>query len=98
MRYGPPVSFTRNAHGSWLAYQVLGQGPPDLVFLFGWPTHLALMWENPAFAEFLRRLASFSRLILLDRVGNGLSDRGPTGNTFEDSLDDIRAVLQDVGS
>ena len=56
MRYGPPVSFARDSHGSEVAYQVLGEGPIDLVFLFGWPSHLALMWENPAFADFLHRL------------------------------------------
>jgi class 3 adenylate cyclase len=98
MRFGPPVVFTRNARGTRLAYQVLGDGPLDLVFLFGWPTHVALSWENPAFAEFLHRLASFSRLILFDRAGNGMSDRGPTGNVFEDFMDDIRAVLRAVGS
>jgi hypothetical protein len=66
MRFGPPVSYTHNQGGSRLAYQVLGDGDLDLVFLFGWPTHLALMWENPAFADFLRGLAAFSRLILFD--------------------------------
>ena len=81
-----------------LAYQVLGDGPLDLVFLFGWPSHLALMWENPAFADFLHRLASFSRLILFDRRGNGMSDRGPTGHAFEDWMDDVRAVMTAVGS
>jgi class 3 adenylate cyclase/pimeloyl-ACP methyl ester carboxylesterase len=98
MRYGPPVAFARNAKGSAMAYQVLGDGPVDLVFLLGWPTHLALMWENPAFAEFLHRLASFSRVIVFDRVGSGMSDRGPTGNAFEDGLDEIQTVLDAVGS
>ena len=98
MRFGPPVRFTRNANGATLAYQVLGDGPLDLVFLFGWPSHLALMWENAAFADFLRGLASFSRLILFDRTGNGMSDRGPTGHVFEDWMDDVRAVLAAVGS
>jgi class 3 adenylate cyclase/pimeloyl-ACP methyl ester carboxylesterase len=98
MRFGPPVSFTRTADGRTLAYQIVGEGPVDLVFLFGWPSHLALMWENPAFAEFLHRLASFSRLILFDRTGNGMSDRGPTGHAFEDWMDDVRAVMTAVGS
>lgn len=98
MRFGPPVSFTRNARGTRSAYQTLGNGPPDLVFLLGWPPNLALTWENPAFAEFLHGLASFSRLILFDQAGNGLSDRGPTGNAFEDYMDDIRAVLRAVDS
>ena len=98
MRYGPPVSFTRNASGTNIAYQVLGDGPVDLVFLLGWPTHLALMWEHPALAGFLRRLASFSRLILFDRSGSGMSDRGPQGHAFEEWIDDARAVLDAVGS
>ena len=98
MRFGPPLSFTRTANGTTLAYQVVGEGPLDLVFLFGWPSHLALMWENPAFADFLHRLASFSRLILFDRTGNGMSDRGPTGHAFEDWMDDVRAVMAAVGS
>src|SRR5690242_18366687 len=53
MRFGPPVSYTHTPRGSALAYQVVGDGDQDLVFLLGWPSHLALMWENPAFAEFL---------------------------------------------
>jgi pimeloyl-ACP methyl ester carboxylesterase len=77
MRFGPPVGFARRPDGHHLAYQVLGNAPLDLVFLFGWPTHLGLLWENPSLAGFLHKLASFSRLILVDRLGNGLSDRGP---------------------
>jgi class 3 adenylate cyclase len=98
MRYGPPVSFARNASGTTIAYQVLGEGPIDLVFFLGWPTHLALMWEHPAFAGFLRRLASFSRLIVFDRPGTGMSDRGPTGHPFEEWMDDTRTVMAAVGS
>jgi class 3 adenylate cyclase len=98
MRFGPAVSFTHNASGSRIAYQVVGEGEHDLVFLFGWPSHLALMWENPAFASFLHGLASFSRLILFDRLGTGMSDRGPTGRAFEDGMDDVRTVLRAVGS
>jgi len=98
MRFGPPVQFTHDPNGSRLAYQVLGTGENDLVFLPGWPSHLGLMWENPAFADFLHGLASFSRLITLDHLGRGLSDRGPTGRPFEDRMDDVRNVLRAVGS
>jgi class 3 adenylate cyclase len=98
MRYGPPVSFTRNAAGATIAYQVVGDGPIDLLFFLGWPTHLALQWEHPAFARFLRRLASFGRLILFDRPGTGMSDRGPTGHPFEEWMDDTRTVMDAVGS
>src|SRR3712207_1839536 len=98
MRYGPPVQFTRDASGTTIAYQVLGDGPIDLVFVLGWPTHLALQWEHPAFAGFLRRLASFSRLILFDRPGTGMSDRGPTGHPFEAWADEALTVMDAVGS
>jgi pimeloyl-ACP methyl ester carboxylesterase len=77
---------------------VVGQGDLDLVFLFGWPTHLGLMWEDPSFAAFLHKLSSFSRLILFDRVGGGLSDRGFGGPAFEEEMDDVRAVMAAVGS
>src|SRR5260370_24023728 len=58
-----------------IAYQVLGQGPIDLIFIPGWVTHVELAWENPFQTRFLTRLASFSRLILFDKRGVGLSDR-----------------------
>jgi class 3 adenylate cyclase len=98
MRFGPPAQFVRRPDGRNLAYQVVGDAPLDLVLLFGWPTHLGLLWENPSLAGFLDKLASFSRLILVDRLGNGLSDRGPAGQTFEDELDDVRLVLDAVTS
>ena len=50
MRYGPPFRYARRQDGRRVAYQVVGKGELDLVFLFGWPTHLGLMWENPSFA------------------------------------------------
>ena len=98
MRYGPLFQYVRRSDGRRVAYQVVGAGDLDLVFLLGWPTHLGLMWENPSFAGFLRKLSSFSRLILFDRVGGGLSDRGGGGGLFEDEMDDARAVLAAVGS
>ena len=97
MRYGPPFATARRRDGRRLAYQVVGEGDLDLVFLFGWPTHLGLMWEDPSFAGFLGKLSSFSRLLLFDRLGDGLSDRGPTGHTFDDEMDDIRCVLAAAG-
>jgi class 3 adenylate cyclase len=98
MRYGPRFEFARRQDGRRVAYQVVGAGDLDLVFLFGWPTNLGLMWENPSFAAFLHKLSSFSRLILFDRSGGGLSDRGQGGYVFEDEMDDVRAVLSAVGS
>ena len=98
MRYGPPFDYARRRDGRRLAYQVVGDGDLDLVFLFGWPTHLGLLWEDPSFAGFLGKLSSFSRLLLFDRLGDGLSDRGPTGHTFDDEMDDVRCVLAAAGS
>jgi class 3 adenylate cyclase len=98
MRFGPPVRFARRPDGHNLAYQVLGDAELDLVFLLGYATHLGLLWEEPSVAGFLHKLAAFSRLILLDRLGSGLSDRGPTDQTFEDDMDDVALVLDGVGS
>lgn len=61
-----------------LAYQVVGEGPVDLVFIPGWYSHVEAHWEEPLVAHFLERLSSFSRLILFDRRGIGLSDPVPT--------------------
>ena len=58
-----------------IAYQVLGDGPGDLVFVMGWVSNIEVFWEEPTLARFLARLASFSRLILFDKRGTGLSDR-----------------------
>jgi len=83
-----------------IAYQVVGDGPLDLVFVMGWITHLEYFWQEPSFARFLRRLASFSRLILIDKRGTGLSDRVPLHQlpTLEQRMDDVRAVMEAVGS
>jgi pimeloyl-ACP methyl ester carboxylesterase len=98
MRFGPPIGFARRPDGHKLAYQVLGDTELDLVFVPGYATHLGLQWEEPSLAGFLHKLAAFSRLILLDRLGSGLSDRGPTGQSFEDDMDDVRLILDTVGS
>jgi class 3 adenylate cyclase len=98
MRFGPPIGFARRPDGHRIAYQVLGDGDLDLVFLPGYASHLGLQWVEPSVAGFLHKLAAFSRLILLDRLGNGLSDRGPSGQSFEDDLDDVCLVLDTVGS
>jgi DNA-binding winged helix-turn-helix (wHTH) protein/pimeloyl-ACP methyl ester carboxylesterase len=83
-----------------IAYQVLGDAPLDLVFVMGWVSHLEYFWREPSFARFLRRLASFSRLILFDKRGTGLSDRVPVNElpTLEQRMDDVRAVLESAGS
>jgi class 3 adenylate cyclase/pimeloyl-ACP methyl ester carboxylesterase len=81
-----------------IAYQVLGDGPFDLVFVPGSVSHVELVWQVPAWAAFDRRLASFSRLILLDKRGTGMSDRVSGAPTLETRMDDVRAVMDAVGS
>src|ERR671922_3043249 len=83
-----------------IAYQVVGEGPLDLVYVPGWVSNVELMWEEPAMARFLGRLASFSRLILFDKRGTGLSDRVSNDRlpTLEERMDDVRAVLDAIGS
>jgi class 3 adenylate cyclase len=81
-----------------VAYQVLGDGPIDLVYVWGWISHLDFQWTDPTIASFLRRLASFSRLIMFDKRGIGLSDPVGATPTFEERMDDIRAVMDAVGS
>src|SRR5262245_4948883 len=81
-----------------VAYQVVGDGALDLVFVMGWVSHLDYFWAEPSFARFLRRLASFSRLILFDKRGTGLSDRVPAVPTLEERMDDVRAVMDAAGS
>jgi DNA-binding winged helix-turn-helix (wHTH) protein len=92
-----PVHYTRSGEVS-IAYQVLGSGPIDLVFVMGWVSHLEYFWNEPSFARFLRRLASFSRLIVFDKRGTGLSDRVSDLPTLEERMDDVRTVLNAVGS
>jgi len=82
-----------------IAFQVVGEGPLDLVYVPGWISNVELMWEEPAHAHVLGRLASFSRLILFDKRGTGLSDPVPLDRlpTLEERMDDVRAVLDAVG-
>ncbi len=83
-----------------IAYQVVGDGPRDLVLVPPFVSHLELYWEEPLVERFLRRLASFSRLILFDKRGTGLSDRVPSTDlpTLEQRMDDVRAVMDRAGS
>jgi pimeloyl-ACP methyl ester carboxylesterase len=80
-----------------IAYQVVGEGAQHLVLVPGWVSHIEYAWEDPSFSHFLRRLASFSRLILLDRRGTGLSDRVNELPTLEQRMDDVRAVMDAAG-
>src|SRR5688572_18896494 len=80
-----------------IAYQVVGEGPFDLVLIPGFFSHLEIDWEYPH-AHFLRRLASFSRLILFDKRGTGLSDRPGGLPDLETRMDDVRAVMDAADS
>src|SRR5947207_4458498 len=81
-----------------IAYQVTGDGAFDLVFVPGYVTHLELHWKMLTFTPFLERVASFSRLIRLDKRGTGMSDRVSGAPTLETRMDDVRAVMDAVGS
>jgi pimeloyl-ACP methyl ester carboxylesterase len=98
----PDIPETRYAKSGdvSIAYQVLGNGPMDVVFVMGWVSHLEYFWTEPSFAAFLRRLSSFCRLILFDKRGTGLSDRVPPAElpTLEQRMDDVRAVMDAAGS
>jgi pimeloyl-ACP methyl ester carboxylesterase len=81
-----------------IAYQVVGDGPVDLVYVPGWVSHLEYAWESPRVAHFYGRLAAFSRLIIFDKRGTGLSDRAFGLPTIEQRMDDVRAVMDATGS
>jgi pimeloyl-ACP methyl ester carboxylesterase len=92
----PEVRYTRSGDVE-IAYQVLGSGDIDLVLVMGWLTNLETYWEELNYRRFMQRLAGFTRLILFDKRGMGLSDRTTIG-TLEERMDDARAVMDAVGS
>jgi class 3 adenylate cyclase len=95
----PETRYTKSGDIN-IAYQVVGEGPLDLVYVPGWISNVELMWEEPGHARLLRRLASFSRVILFDKRGTGLSDSVPVDRlpTLEERMDDVRAVMDAAGS
>lgn len=93
----PETKYTESG-GVDIAYQTFGSGPNDIVCVPGWFTNVELTWENPSLARFYDRLASFSRVILFDKRGTGLSDRDAQACTLEERMDDMRAVMDAVGS
>jgi class 3 adenylate cyclase/pimeloyl-ACP methyl ester carboxylesterase len=95
----PQTRFTEIGD-SRIAYQVFGNGPPDLLWIGGWNSHVDAQWELPTWGAWMRRLASFVRVIIFDRRGMGASDPLPGGTaaTWEDWMEDVRAVLEAVGS
>lgn len=95
----PETKYVQNGEVN-IAYQMIGDGPIDIVFVMGWVSHLEYFWKHELFATFLGRLASFSRLILFDKRGTGLSDRVPINQlpTLEQRMEDVHAVMDAVGS
>ena len=93
----PETHYARSGHVR-IAYQVVGNGPLDLVVVPGYISNLDHVWDEPGLAHFLSRLSAFSRLILFDKRGTGLSDRLGDLPTLEERMDDVRAVMDAVGS
>jgi len=93
----PPTRYARSGD-LHIAYQVVGEGPVDLLYVPSWISQVEHYWEEPAVARYFTRLASFSRLIMFDRRGSGLSDPIPHAPTLEEQMDDIIAVMDAAGS
>ena len=94
---GPETRYARSGD-LHIAYQVVGDGPIDLVWVPGWISNIDHYWEEPTVARYFNRLASFCRLILFDRRGTGVSDPLSRAPTLEEQMDDVVAVMQAVGS
>lgn len=97
MTQPPPTRYAQSGEIS-IAYQITGSGPLDLIMTPGFVSHLDHSWEEPSFARFLHRIASFCRLICFDKRGTGLSDREAGIPSLEQRMDDIRAVMDSAGS
>ena len=93
----PATQYTKSGRIN-IAYQVFGSGSIDLVYIPGWVSNIDLMWDCPELVNFLQELSKICRIILFDKRGTGLSDRVVELSTLEERMDDIRAVMDDVGS
>jgi class 3 adenylate cyclase len=94
----PDTRYAMSADGVYLAYQTLGEGPPDIVWQLDWPGNIDFEWEGPIIAPFFRELASFSRVIMHDQRGIGLSSRNVTLPNLETRMADLRTVLDKAGA
>src|SRR5437667_6899123 len=92
----PETRFAKSGELS-IAYQVVGDGPVDLVYVPGFMSHVELNWEYAFYSSFFERLAKFCRLVILDKRGTGLSDRSLGLGTLENRMDDLRAVMDAAG-
>jgi class 3 adenylate cyclase len=94
----PPETRYARSGDLHIAYQVVGEGPIDLVWVPGWISNIDVYWEEATVARYFERLAEFSRLILFDRRGTGVSDPLPRASTLEEQMDDVVAVMDAAGS
>ena len=94
----PPETKYARSGDVHIAYQVMGQGPVDLVFVPGFVSHLERHWDNPGYRRLFERISSYARLIRFDKRGTGLSDRTTSIPTLEQRMDDVRAVMDAAGS
>lgn len=97
MSIKPQTQYTKSSSIN-IAYQVFGSGPIDLVYIPGWISNIDWMWACPELVDFLLELGKMARVILFDKRGTGLSDRVVELSTLEERMDDIRAVMDAVGS
>lgn len=95
----PKTRYVDNG-GVNIAYQVVGSGPFDVVFVMGWVSHLEYFWTEPRFSRFLERLSCMCRVVLIDKRGTGMSDRVPLDQlpTVEQRMEDLHAVMDAIGS
>lgn len=94
-RSGPVTHYAQTQHVS-IAYQVIGNGPRDLILAPGWVTHLEVGWTSPVLSQFLRKFAAQFRLLIFDKRGTGMSDREFGDTSLETRMDDLRAVMDDA--
>jgi class 3 adenylate cyclase len=93
----PPIRYAKAGEVS-IAYRVVGEGPLDVIWVPGLFSNLEIEWDNPFYVRLYRRLASFSRLVIFDKRGMGLSDRNVGAPSLEQRMDDVRAVMDAAGS
>ncbi len=93
----PKIKYARSGDVN-IAYEVIGDGPIDLVLVHGWVASIEGLQGSPAFEQFIQRLTSFARVIQFDKRGTGMSDRVTQAATLEERMDDVRAVMDDIGS
>src|SRR5215216_2643851 len=93
----PRTRYTRARDGVAIAYQVLGEGPQDVVFIPQTFSAVEALWEHPTVARFFERVATLGRLILYDRRSTGMSDRSGRPATLEEQVDDVHAVMDAAG-